>query len=542
MEQLNGLFLFYAFLCLVAFVFLGIMVFTKNNKNPKHTWDVVIVGAGISSAESARLLRKHNPKLSVLVLEQDPEIGGCLVSVKETGGDSQDKNSRLRRSIELGGMRYFPDIMPFTRDAVKRNKLEEIVVPISTKNTYNEFNGVSLPVHMWGSDFTKSHKNVQNAIKNRLYKQLNVHKETNLNKVFTWKLRQKVFNNFMLSSMNTSATIVPSEISSHDMNVFDQTNGYKGLVYGDTAAAIIYYELLDLSLLKQSCVRGGFLSLVYALFRESDSNSLKNTHSPIPLASSGVHVRCNSKVQSLNKTEQDNIYLEIKGHHKGIVSRKVLITTAPKYAASLLSPHAPVSIQKELKEGFTDFSATKIYMRFQTPWWPPKRAGRNLSQTPLQQVWVWDDKTLMIYSSGIHARYWWAALGVFPQNHGGKYIVLNSPFSLDSVFGKVYHDRIVPFLIDMFTEDKHAQTALKQGISPEEFGVSIWENRIPLWKAVPHQTILERRSMLRQPCSVKLPRVGYISNATSLRQGWVDGSLEEANRGLEELSWIPFKK
>jgi len=30
----------------------------------------------------------------------------------------------------------------------------------------------------------------------------------------------------------------------------------------------------------------------------------------------------------------------------------------------------------------------------------------------------------------------------------------------------------------------------------------------------------------------------YISNATSLRQGWVDGSIEEVEEGLKEIGLL----
>ena len=75
-------------------------------------WDYIIIGAGIAGAVTLeQLVEKYGRTKNILVLERQNKIGGCLKSYERDYGQGIFANHNDRRILELGGMRYFKDIM-----------------------------------------------------------------------------------------------------------------------------------------------------------------------------------------------------------------------------------------------------------------------------------------------------------------------------------------------------------------------------------------------------------------------------------------------
>lgn len=91
--------------------------------------DFLIVGAGVSGAYAAWRLGQRYPGKSITVIEKSEYIGGRLISVPfPTQADI---------AAELGGMRYFASVQPYTAKIVEVLRLTSVVKP------YREPKGVA---------------------------------------------------------------------------------------------------------------------------------------------------------------------------------------------------------------------------------------------------------------------------------------------------------------------------------------------------------------------------------------------------------------
>ena len=189
-------------------------------------WDYIIIGAGIAGAVTLeQLVEKYGRTKNILVLERQNKIGGCLKSYERDYGQGIFANHNDRRILELGGMRYFKDIMLNVEHYRKKYGLrrKEIVV--------TQENNLLLSIGKLKLQKDETHLDrVSNRVTNQLLRELNVGASAALKDVFLDTRLLKTLYNDSMSSHNLASYFVPWTLTSEEFDLINQNLGYEGFI------------------------------------------------------------------------------------------------------------------------------------------------------------------------------------------------------------------------------------------------------------------------------------------------------------------------
>lgn len=472
-------------------------------------WDYIIIGAGIAGAVTLeQLVEKYGTTKTILVLERQNEIGGSLKSYQRDYGQTIFANHEDRRILEMGGMRYFKDMMVNVENYRKKYGLTSKEIVVTQEN--------NLLLSKGERKLQKDEKyldRVSNRVTNQLLRELDLGASATLKDVFLDKrLLKKLYNN-SLSSQNFASYLVPSTVTSQEFDLANQNLGYEGFIDSSIAASVSSWELGELQTQVQDIIIEGFQTMVDRIFTSNGLNTTQNK------TQNAIELRTGTNVE------------KVDGHrlitNKGEFHGKNFIWTIPPYFLKEIGQRSSMEPQilNELQHGFWDFRATKIFLFYDAPWWDPKLVGRQLLDNPVGQLWIWDDKTLLIYSADESAMYWQYSLNIHTQDSYGKYIDIQPQIE---TIPDWYSNKVLPLISKILPIEKN--NPLKG------YAISMWNDNIAMWKRRHYETygnILERRDRIRFPFTSK--KHIYIANATGLKQGWVEGSIAEVLEVFSEF-------
>ena len=464
-------------------------------------WDYIIIGAGIAgSVTLEQLVEKYGRTKKILVLERQNEIGGCLKSYERDYGQGIFANHNDRRILELGGMRYFKDIMLNVEHYRKKYGLTKKEIIATQENNLLLSRG-KLKLQ---KDETYM-KGVTNRTTNKLLRKLGLGASVTLKDVFVYTRFLKRLYNDSMSSHNLASYFVPWTLTSEEFDLINQNLGYEGFIDSSIAASVSSWEVAALNIRVQDIIVEGFQTMVEKIFSRNGLNTTDKE------TGNAIELRTGTNVE------------RVDGHrlitNQGTFHGKNFIWTIPPTFLKKIGEISSMEpkILDELQHGFWDFRATKIFLFYDAPWWDPKLVGRQLLDNPIGQLWIWDDKTLLIYSVDESAMYWQYSLNINTHDSYGIYI------DIEPEIGSIpnwYSNRVLPLISKILPIEK--KSPLKG------YAISMWNDNHVMWKRRHYQTygnILERRNRIRFPFPSK--KHIYIANATGLKQGWVEGSITE---------------
>lgn len=509
----------------------------QNNINipeKKAKWDYIIIGAGVTGVVTAEQLYEKYPESSILIIEHDNDIGGCVRSHNRIYPDITYENYEIRRAIEFGGMRYFEEVMPNVKKYVKKyektNELSGVThmkTSVTTGNNILLANNSSLKI----SDTDTSYFD---EVSNKSSEYIKDYTENNLSLILSQEdlvqdlleNRNIIFNDKLLCQRNMVSSLVPDKIDNSKWLKFLLNSGYQGFFDSELATTMGIYEIIDLGISQQDVLKEGFQWLLKVILERKNAVYEESIIEPYK----GIHILLNTSAIDINKKTNEII------SSKGVVSGKQIIyTIPPKYMSKLMKNNISNTINEELINGFVDFKAAKIVLYYDEPWWDSSLVGRNLADTQIGQLWVLDDVTLMIYCGMNAAIYWMDILDFDINSNNGKVIYTKDNIEDNESLPLWITEKLIPLIYEIIPDTGEENKSL----NIKGYGYSLWYDTVPLWRSRSYKkygSITDRRNLLRFPFGSKRRDHIYMTNGLSMRQGWVEGSIEEAYEGLKLLN------
>lgn len=458
----------------------------------RNFYDIVIAGCGVSGAFCASRLNKYYPDLRILIVEKNSQPGGKLIS-EDIGSDI---------AIEYGGMRYFPKVHHYVHKLVQLLRLETVEKPFIVPNNLAYLRGKHYRIGSLSeqdsyrlSPREEGHspsEYVVNVIKKQLAA-MNVSLDT-------------ILENSYLSSINFWQ-FLKMNMSNEMFNFYRDVSGYNKLIDNFHSGLVIYNTiLLSQPDSPQLLITTGYQSLVFSLLNQLSNNVILMTNTQL------------TKFQHSGNT----ITCILKGpNYNHIVQTNKLILAIPRYEVVKLY-HWSHNIL-DLFDLLSPAISLKIFIRFREKWWHRLGlfSGRSVTDLPLRQVWYYTDNIIMIYCDAINVHFWINLLKVKGSHHlihRQSWIDINM---VDSLL--VYH--IMSQLSEM--HNYPVETYMASSIS---WNLSLHDSYT--WKPC---DVISVKKKLENP----LPNIYLINSCWSLIQGWVDGSIRNADDLLAQYFGIP---
>ena len=119
----------------------------SRSRNDEVTFDVIVVGAGVSGLTAARTLSKQGRK--VLVLEAQPQIGGRLQRV-QVGESGRSTPGAVPGWVDIGGQ-WAGLTQSKTLEYARELKISTFPVPVGGKDTFLYDGRISRHNRAWPS-------------------------------------------------------------------------------------------------------------------------------------------------------------------------------------------------------------------------------------------------------------------------------------------------------------------------------------------------------------------------------------------------------
>lgn len=509
----------------------------QNNINipeKKAKWDYIIIGAGVTGVVTAEQLYEKYPESSILIIEHDNDIGGCVRSHNRIYPDITYENYEIRRAIEFGGMRYFEEVMPNVKKYVKKyEKTNELSGVTHMKTSVTTGNNILLANNS-SSKISDTDTSYFDEVSNKSSEYIKDYTENNLSLILSQEdlvqdlleNRNIIFNDKLLCQRNMVSSLVPDKIDNSKWLKFLLNSGYQGFFDSELATTMGIYEIIDLGISQQDVLKEGFQWLLKVILERKNAVYEESIIEPYK----GIHILLNTSAIDINKKTNEII------SSKGVVSGKQIIyTIPPKYMSKLMKNNISNTINEELINGFVDFKAAKIVLYYDEPWWDSSLVGRNLADTQIGQLWVLDDVTLMIYCGMNAAIYWMDILDFDINSNNGKVIYTKDNIEDNESLPLWITEKLIPLIYEIIPDTGEENKSL----NIKGYGYSLWYDTVPLWRSRSYKkygSITDRRNLLRFPFGSKRRDHIYMTNGLSMRQGWVEGSIEEAYEGLKLLN------
>lgn len=497
---------------------------------PPPEIDIVIVGGGITGTYMARRLSSQFPLLKILLIEKTDRIGGRLFS-SYLGTDGNP----LDTALEYGGMRFFPSIQPRITKLVEMLDLSKVEVPYSAPN--NLFSGRTRT--FLNKDLFPNTKDVYflepqeddavvfDTINDNIYAKF---VEYGVNPNPLYESRISAFQNLELSKLAYRTEVMkgPTTISTENYRRYSNITGYDSMFYGNSNFIILAYEHTSLNTFDsaQYFVKEGYEQVPIQCINPFSSISFNDVKKQN--FTTNKLLLMNTELLKFDATDDNKVQITVTdGNENATFKVKKLFITAPTNTLQSIQGF-PSEYFNKITTVTKQLPLFKIFLYYDTNWWQNLgfSIGRSTTDMPIDQVWFYNDNTLMVYAVVENAEFWSAQL---PSSEQIELIGVNSPYPsflsyLMTFVKKVFKDYIddVPF--------------------PNKIGWKYWENGGAFWNALdntsPNKSIYDTEVDLINVLG-KNGNVNYINNDISLNQGWTEGSLEIVDQFLKDKFNMP---
>ena len=521
--------------------------FRQNNTVAvEELWDLIIIGAGICGAQIASRYMQDFPNGKVLILESGNQVGGVLRSLPQSSNPEGGDDNFVYRAADMGAMRYFPDAMPVVANLVSELGLTTINIGVTTPKTYLYAFGKRELITQLGSSWTlygtdPSYNPIADVEKDSediLATTFNV--ETyNTSQLALYSNRVTLNSSLELSEKAYPTLTIPFRSTFAVGIDFDRITGYRGLIFGPTAAAVSLTETVTIGQSSQVSVKEGTQNIVVKMFERLNSSirNLNNTEKDLT-PKQGVHIVLGAKVNGIDRNGRISVVQTIGNsgfdntsssvpNSRILLTKgdRVAITTQPSSLSKMLSNQRVDSYIERLNTSFVYFNGLKLFLRYENgrPWWTDteyRNSGRHLTETYIGQLWFYDDNTLLMYNTGTDSQYW---ADLFKQKETVQ--------RLDDTFREFGEEEETSKWWESFkTLANDIIPGFSEQPSPSHYALSIYSDQVPIWKEKENgESIIQRRQIFRYPFTNNNPKIAWANNATSIYQGWMEGSLEEGN-------------
>eukprot|EP00586_Coscinodiscus_wailesii_P008195 CAMPEP_0172524918 /NCGR_PEP_ID=MMETSP1066-20121228/294444_1 /TAXON_ID=671091 /ORGANISM="Coscinodiscus wailesii, Strain CCMP2513" /LENGTH=1094 /DNA_ID=CAMNT_0013308075 /DNA_START=61 /DNA_END=3345 /DNA_ORIENTATION=+ len=503
----------------------------------KVSYDVAIIGGGVSGLFSALRLKENDCNLKVAVFESDNHVGGRLVSIPAPQTDN-------RIITEFGGMR-FPNKFHYTNKIVNELELETIEFPVD--KDVNPFyvrgkNGKleSLKKPKRAKEIFNMRNVSSDDIDGGLFIPLLAHlgwnKEAPTDRLGRHELRTFLKTVRLDADGKLSASVgtgeLLSEMSIHQL--WMKVYGLEALKYqvaisgyfspwGDwNAIDAIVDNLSDFGQdVKYFRLKDGYQSLVKKMTEK--------------FRGMGGEVFLGKKLSSFSKRGNNAFYLDF-GEDNPLVASNLILAMPRKClssieSASLATPEVQKMIQSVKPKPFF-----KLFLCYERVWWDKSLTGRSITTLPIRQCYYWqiDKETgravIMFYDDGSNPEFWSAILDrdrdpdvqdTWEDNRVAENVKLEAHRQFAKLQGKDPESVPKPYA---------ASCASWSGESKFGGGVNFWLPKVDSQKII---------DAIIQP--IPNARLFICGSAYSNYQGWVEGALETADCMLtKKFNLKPF--
>lgn len=509
--------------------------FNKNHRNritpPLNEIDFTIIGGGITGTYLARRLSTEFPDSKILVIEKSDRIGGKFKSLYL--GDDPESNPN-NTALEYGGMRIFPSIQPRITELISMLGLTKVVVPyVAGNNLFSgrtkTFTNDALFPYTKEAYFLEPEEEdevVFSTINENTYAIFDKYGESP-NPLY--ENRVIVFKNPEFSSLSFRDEITkgPIPISTENYNRFANITGYTSFFWGNRNFATMSFENTALNTFDstQYFVEKGFQQVpekCIETFSNLTFEQVKNKN-----YSSNKMVLKESELTKFSNTN-NKVQVTISNNNQLTTfnTNKLFITAPVDTLYSIEGfPDEYFNLFLRSMEGLPLF---KMFLYYETNWWNDLgfSIGRSTTDMPIDQVWFYNNNTLMVYAVNQDADFW------APQ--------LPYPSQIDLINTDLEQQPFIEYLM------KFVKKVFKDSIDvplPDKVSWQYWSNGGFFWNAFDFTTF--QKSSIYD-ISNKMINVNgnngnvfYLSNDISLNQGWGEGSIEIVDQFLQDKYNIP---
>ena len=496
---------------------------------PPSDVDIVVIGGGITGTYMARRLSSQFPSQKILLIEKSNRIGGrYLSSYLGTSGNPYNT------ALEYGGMRIFSSIQPRITKLVELLGLTLVAVPYVAPNnlfsgrtrTFLNSNLFPNTKEVYFLEPSEENEVVFNTVNSNIY---SIFEEYGVNPNPLYEPRLIAFQNPELSSLcfRNEVTQGPIQISTEDYRRFSNITGYTGFFYGNGNFASLSYENISLNGFDETqyFVEEGFELVPQTCidpFNIISFNNLKNKN----FVSNNL-LLMDTELLSFSPTNNNRVKMTVSngGETFSFDSKKLYITTPVDKLQSIEG--FPDEYNNKFVNTLTKIPLFKIFLYYETNWWNDYgfSIGRSTTDMPIDQVWFYNDNTLMVYAVREDAEFWAPQL---PYPEQFDLINVTSPYPsfltyLMSFIKKVFKDYTdVPF--------------------PDKIGWKYWDNGGFFWNGI------NFNSSDKSIYDIEMEmiyiygndgNVNYLSYDISLNQGWGEGSIEIIDQFLKDKYNMP---
>jgi hypothetical protein len=488
-----------------------------NKKEIMHKkYDYIIIGSGLTGSYLAYQLSIKYPNRNILIIEQNKYSGGRI----ESNYKKNIKQNPLQIAYEFGAMRFFPDIHPRIMSLIKKLNLETIEVPykIST-NIFCGRNKVFLNNSLFPS--TNICYNVNNNEKNKNTFDyvnkiiLNIFKKYGINyisEINLYEIRKKLYSNKKICNLNFKQELLNINnkyyISNENYNRFQDITGYSNVLNTNISFLAASYDISSINnYSKQLFIKKGTHTIInnllnkYKLFNKfSLSNNL---------------ILYNNEFIKFENNGNENICYIKNNNTKKIIKLycKKLFITIPINKINNIMGFKP-DFYNNYFNNLVELPLFKMFFYYKKNWWSKYgfKNGKCTTDLPLNQLWFYNNNTLMSYSSGDDAKYW---LSLLPYEKQINFIKINNNNKLIDLV-KIY----LNFIKIMFKD------YINTIPFPDKISWIFYMNGQNIWNVNldKNRNINDIKNKLIY--GEKKEHVYYLNNDISLNQGWMEGCLE----------------
>ncbi len=499
------LLIFVALLLLVIGLFLVIAQQSWSSKDHDQTYDLVIVGGGVSGFFCARRIKEFYPHYKILLLERGVTIGGRLQSIPY-------KNSDI--AIEAGGMRTFPSEDDYTSALIKQLDLETIEVPYIAPENLVYLRGYQSRIQDLPKDAGKIYhlrpdernKSVGDYIQDiqedvgfsNLTSREQYFEDARINQTSYWKLLRDYLSN-------------------EAVNYYQDVFGYNFTVDDISAATGLYENSTIGGTFPQYFIKDGYRQVVTKMAENLDVE-VRLQNELVKINKNGDYLDLVIQPIAPKDIQQPLTPDELKRGQPYQVTAKKVILAIPRNDLVPVYNWSTATLAKFNQ--VEDWEAVKIFVEFDDFWWYDLGLshGRSVTDIPMRQVWYYlpDYPVLMIYADDINSHYW-ESMG--PQFEA--YPVWHPASEHPILVAEIKKQ-----LVEMYR------------VPPERLSIrrilyQHWPYGVYFWKPGDIPTI---RHDLMQPEDVPI----YIAgDSFAYHQSWVDGALEFTDEMLQTKWGLP---
>lgn len=498
---------------------------------PPKDIDYLVIGGGITGTYLARRLSEQFPNSKVLLIEKSNRIGGRYNSLY-LGYDPV--TNPYNTALEYGGMRIFPSIQPRITELIAILGLKKVAVPYVVPNnifsgrtkTFLNSNLFPNTNQVYFLDPLEQNENIFNTINVNTYDIFEKYGESP-NPLY--ENRVKVYKNPEFSSLSFRSEITQGtiSISTEDYNRFANITGYTSFYWGDFNFTTMSFENTALNTFDdtQYFVETGIQRVpekCIEAFSDLTFKQLKNKR----YSSNKMVLMESELVKFSNQNNNASVTISNNGETTTFNVGKLFITVPIDNVYSIEG--FPDEYYNRFLRGMSRSNLFKIFLYYETNWWSNLgfTVGRCTTDMPIDQVWFYNNNTLLVYAINQSAEFWAPQLPYPVQND----LVNTDPSK------HTFIEYLMKFVKKVF--ENYTDVPL-----PDKIGWEFWANGVYFWNSFDFNTF-EKKSIYDISNDMiniygENGNVFYLNNDISLNQGWGEGSIEIVDQFLEDKYNMP---